>query len=416
MTSCVAACSVDLREVLEARELLSRVVRVTPLDHSETFSRMTGAEVYLKLENLQKTGSFKVRGAWNKVAHLSKEQRAKGVVAASAGNHAQGVALAASRAGIPATIVMPAVAPLAKVEATRGYGASVVLKGGNYDEAYEEALKVAKEAGSTFIHPFDDVHVIAGQGTISLEITEQLPEVEVIVAPVGGGGLVAGIAVAAKQLNPAIKVFGVQVAGASSMVASLAQRQRVLLESVNTIADGIAVRRPGEITFEVCQKYLDGIVTVDDDHIAHAMLLLMERAKMVVEGAGAASLAALLAGKIPCPGKKVVAVISGGNVDVNLISRIIEHGLRKAGRFMAITTRIPDRPGSLLKLLKVIADEGGNVISVEHDRLRQDLVLGQAEVEIKVETYGPGHMERIQSRLREADYGVRGISESTRRN
>lgn len=395
---------VSLQQVREARELLSSVVKVTPLDHSDTFSRMTGAEVYLKLENLQKTGSFKIRGAWNKIAHLTQEERARGVVAASAGNHAQGVAFAASKAGIPSTVVMPAVAPLAKAEATRGYGAKVVLKGSNYDEAYEEALRIAQETGATFLHPFDDPEVIAGQGTISLEILEQLPDADVIVAPVGGGGLVAGIALAAKQLNPTIKVFGVQATGAASMVVSLAQRKRALLESVNTIADGIAVRKPGEITFEVCQQYLDGIVTVDDDQIAHAMLLLMERAKMVVEGAGAASLAALLAGKIPCPGKKVVALISGGNVDVNLVSRIIEHGLRKAGRFMDITTRIPDRPGSLLKLLKVIADEGGNVISVEHDRLRQDLVLGQAQVEVKVETYGPSHMERIEARLKEAGY------------
>ncbi|HHV79547.1 MAG TPA: threonine ammonia-lyase [Firmicutes bacterium] len=388
----------------EARRRLSGVIRVTPLDHSVTFSRMTGADVYLKLENLQKTGSFKIRGAWNKISRLSAEEKAKGVVAASAGNHAQGVALAATEAGISCTIVMPAVAPLAKVEATRGYGARVVLKGSNYDEAYEEALRITKETDAAFVHPFDDEEIIAGQGTISLEIMEQLPEVDVLVVPIGGGGLASGIAMAAKEIKPSVRVFGVQAAGAPSMVRSLAGKKPTALDSVNTIADGIAVKKPGGLTFDYCRKYLDGVVTVDDDQIAHAMLLLLERAKLVAEGAGAASLAALVSGKIPCPGKKVVAIISGGNVDVNLMSRIIEHGLSKAGRYMQIVTRVPDRPGSLLKLLNIIASEGANVVSVEHDRLRQDLVLGQAEVEIRVETYGPEHMRRIEARLAEAGY------------
>lgn len=390
----------------KAQENLKGVIHCTPLDYSRTFSELSNNQIYLKLENLQKTGSFKIRGAFHKIAELSAEEKKRGVIAASAGNHAQGVAYGANHSGIPGIIVMPEAAPLAKVEATTAYGADVILYGKNYDEAYAKALEIQKERGMTYVHAFNDPDVIAGQGTIALEILEQLPDVDVLVAPVGGGGLVAGIARAAKLFKPDIEVVGVEAAGAACMRRSLDTNEITTLDTVATIADGICVRTPGDITFDMTREYVDHVVTVTEEEIAKAMLLAVERNKMVVEGAGATGLAAVISQKLPYQNKKIAVLISGGNVDVNFLSRIIERGLVEAGRYLRIKTKVSDKPGVLQDVLKVFSDERANIIGIQHNRLSQQIMLGEAEIVIDVETRDHRHQELILQRLHEAGFDV----------
>jgi len=394
-----------LADIRLAAEALARVAHQTPLDRSATFSGMVGAPVYLKLENLQKTGSFKLRGAYNKIHQLGTEEKSCGVIAASAGNHAQGVAYAASHAGIRSVIVMPETAPLSKVSATRGYGAEVVLTGTSYDEAFARAKELAELQGLTFVHAFNDFQVMAGQGTIGLEIIKQLPELDTVVVPIGGGGLIAGVATAIKESAPHVRVIGVQASGADGMARSKACGALTMTETAMTIADGIAVKSPGDLAFEVVKRYVDDIVTIDDEAIAAAILMLLERAKLMVEGAGAIGLAALLNGKIFARGP-AACLISGGNIDVNFIARIIERGLVKTGRRVIITTRVIDRPGALQKLLASIAACRGNVLYVHHDRIQHDVPLGQAKVQVSLETRDEGHTEEILTALQNEGYCV----------
>jgi threonine dehydratase len=396
---------IPLVEIQAALKAAEGVVKNTPLEFSATFSGMADCQVYLKLENLQKTGSFKIRGAYNKINSLTPAERAYGVIAASAGNHAQGVAYAAGMAGVKATIVMPEVAPLAKIMATRGYGADVVLHGIGYDDAFQKATELQKERGQVFVHAFDDPKVIAGQGTIGLEIIEALQDLSAIVAPVGGGGLLAGVLSAVKACAPHVKVYGVQAAGAAAMALSKQAHELRTTKDAVTLADGIAVKVPGDLTFPIIDKYVDGIVTVDDEDIAKTILLLLERAKLMTEGAGAISLAALLNRKIPVKGK-VAAILSGGNIDMNFISRIIERGLVKAGRRIRISTLVDDRPGVLQRLLNKVAQNGANVINVYHDRVERDVPIGQAVVEISVETRDVRHSHELVEKLRQDGYAL----------
>ena len=390
--------------ILEARERLKGVAQRTGLVHFKALSD-EDSQIYLKTEDLQSTGSFKLRGAYIKIASLTPEERACGVIASSAGNHAQGVALAARAFDTPATIVMPEGAPLSKVKATRELGANVVLHGSVYDDAYAEACRLQAETGATFIHPFDDPMVIAGQGTIGLEIMDDMPDVRTIVVPIGGGGLASGVAAAVKMLHPDVRVVGVQASGAAGMKASIEAGHVVELDSAKTIADGIAVKKPGELTFELCSRYVDEIVTVDDDEIAQAILLLMERGKMVAEGAGAAAVAAIMSRKFDVSGK-VVAVISGGNIDVTMISRIIEKGLLRAGRVSKLRILMQDRPGQLEQVSRLIAGAGANVMAVHHDRTDVDLDIRDAILEITMETQDREHAQRVIKALREAGFKV----------
>jgi threonine dehydratase len=399
-------CLLTKTDFFTARQNLQGVIHCTPLDYSKTFSDLSHNQIYLKLENLQKTGSFKIRGAFHKIATLTEGERKRGVIAASAGNHAQGVAYGAANAGIPCVIVMPEAAPLSKVEATTRYGAQVILHGSNYDEAYAKALEIQKERGMTFVHAFNDPAVISGQGTIALEILEQLPDADVMVAPVGGGGLIAGLALAAKLIKPDIQVVGVEAAGAACMKTSIEGGQITTLEQVATIADGICVRRPGDITYELTRQYVDHIVTVEEEEIARAMLLAIERNKMVVEGAGATGLAAVIYDKLPYRGKKIAVLISGGNVDVNFLSRIIERGLVEAGRYLRINTTVPDKPGVLQEILGIFAEERANIIGIQHHRMGSRVMLGEAEVEIDIETRDHAHQDRILKRLQEKGFSV----------
>lgn len=399
---------VTLKDIQEARAAMASVVHKTTLDKSTTFSKMAGCELYLKLENLQKTGSFKIRGAYNKIRLLSEAEKAKGVIAASAGNHAQGVAYAAGSAGIKATIVMPETAPLAKIMATRGYGAEVVLKGSVYDESFQKAQELQHERGQTFIHAFNDYGVIAGQGTVGLEILEDLEDVSAVVVPIGGGGLIAGIAMAIKEMAPNVKVYGVQAQGAPAMYMSKRVHAIKTTADAVTMADGIAVKVPGDLTFDIIDHYVDDVVVIDDEATAGTILMLLERAKLMVEGAGAVSLAAVLNGKIPARGK-VVSILSGGNIDVNFISRIIERGLVKAGRRVKIRTLISDRPGALQRLLTILAEERANIIHVYHDRVERNVPLSQAVVEISMETRDWMHTEEILTTLRQQGYNVEMI-------
>lgn len=400
--------AVSFEDIKQAEAALAGVVHSTPIDRSHTFSAMTGCDVFLKLENLQKTGSFKIRGAYNKIKSLTAAEREHGVIAASAGNHAQGVAYAATIAGIKSTIVMPEVAPLAKIMATRGYGAEVVLSGTVYDEAYQKALDIQKESGQTFIQAFNDRFVIAGQGTVGLEILRDLEDVSAIVVPVGGGGLIAGIARAVKEMAPHVKVYGVQAQGAPAMYMSKKARTLKTTPDAVTMADGIAVKVPGDLTFSIIDNYVDDIVVIDDEATAGTILMLLERAKLMVEGAGAVSLAAILHGKIPAKGK-VVSVISGGNIDVNFISRIIERGLVKAGRRVKMTTLVQDRPGELQRVLAIIAQSKANVIHVYHDRVARNIPLGQSVVELSIETRDALHTDEILACLRREGYTVQLI-------
>lgn len=396
------------RDVQEAGKALRGIIHQTPLDRSATFSAMAGCDVYLKLENLQKTGSFKIRGAYNKIRLLTPDESARGVIAASAGNHAQGVAYAARRGRVKATIVMPEAAPLAKITATRGYGAEVVLSGAGYDDAYLKAQEIQQQTGQTFVHAFDDDAVIAGQGTVGLEILEALADVTAIVVPIGGGGLIAGVALAVKEMAPHVKIYGVQSEGAPAVYMSKREHTIKTTPDAVTIADGIAVKVPGKLTFSMIDQYVDDVVVVNDEAIANTILMVLERAKLMVEGAGAVGLAAILNGKIPAGGK-VASIISGGNIDVNFISRIIERGLVKAGRRVKITTLIADRPGTLQNLLAVITKLKANVIHVYHDRVERNVPIGQAVVEISLETRDALHTEEIMAGLRQQGYIARII-------
>lgn len=398
-----------MNRIRQAAARMNGLIKRTPLLESRFFSQLAGRKVLLKAENLQRTGSFKIRGALSKVGVLTAEEKGRGVIAASAGNHAQGVALACSRLGVGAKVVMPKHAPIAKVVATRGYGAEVLLWGDAYDDACEKALEIAAAEGRTFVHAFDDPDVIAGQGTLGLEMMEDAPGAEAVVVPVGGGGLISGVALALKQTNPGVKVIGVQPDGSAAMYHSVRAGKLGTFPAPNTIADGVAVKRPSELTLSVVRKYVDDIVLVSEAEIARAMLYLLERAKLVVEGAGALSLAALIHGKVPSgSGGPAVALLSGGNVDTNLLARIIEKGLLEEGRYLRLATVVKDRPGELQKLLKIIADEQGNVISVYHDRVKHYVSLGEAEVELLIEARDKAHKERILSNLAVAGYHITG--------
>ncbi|HSP77648.1 MAG TPA: threonine ammonia-lyase [Myxococcaceae bacterium] len=390
-----------LQDIEDARERMGEAVYRTPCPRSEQFKAQTEcATLFIKLENLQRTGAFKERGALNKLLLLPPEERARGVIAASAGNHAQGLAYHAGRLKLDTTIVMPERTPLIKVTRTRSYGARVVLAGANFDEAYAEACRLQEREKRVFVHPFDDPLVIAGQGTIGLELLEQCPYVDMVVVPIGGGGLISGVACALKETNPRIKVIGVQASAIASMRASLDAGQLVEVAAGTTIADGIAVKRPGEYTFEMIRHYVDDLVTVDEEEIANAILLLLEREKTVAEGAAASALAALIHGKIPAArGRKVAMVLSGGNIDVNLISRIIERGLVKDGRLVRLVVRMPDRPGMLARLTAELAQQGANVVEIYHNRAFNKVGLGEVTVEVTLETRGRSHIEELMGNL-----------------
>jgi threonine dehydratase len=395
---------VTLEDIEAARARLAGAIYLSPCAHSETFSRAAGNRVHLKLENLQMTGSFKERGALNKLATLSDAERARGVIAASAGNHAQGVAYHAGRLGVRARIYMPVTTPLIKVSATRGYGAEVVLHGGDYDEAFAEATARCREEGRTFVHPFDDEKVIAGQGTLGLEILQQYPYLEAVVVPVGGGGLIGGVACAIKEVNPKVRVIGVQTARLPSMRAALAAGCPQPLPAATTIADGIAVRRAGDLTLPLVARYVDDLVEVDEEEIANAILFLLEREKTMAEGAGAAGVAALLQKKTGLSGKKVVVVVGGGNIDVNFLARIIERGLVKDGRLVRVRIRIRDFPGALHAITGIIAEARANILSIGHDRAYFGVNLGETSVDVTLETRGPEHAADLVSRLEQAGY------------
>lgn len=396
---------VSLDDVRAARELLAGVVRTTPLEPSRPLSAALGGPVWLKCEHLQRAGSYKVRGAFVRISRLSAAERADGVVAASAGNHAQGVALAAGLVGTHATVFMPVNAPLPKVEATKGYGAQVELVGNTVDESLVAAQTYADRTGATLIHPFDHRDVIAGQGTVALELLEQCPEVRTIVTGVGGGGLVSGIGVAVKALRPDVRVIGVQAASAAAFPPSLAAGEPVRLPSFGTIADGIAVGCPGTLTFQHVRALVDEVVTVREEDISRALLMLLERGKQVVEPAGAVGAAALLAGAVEVEAP-VVTVLSGGNIDPLLMLRVIEHGLAAAGRYLRVTVRCSDRPGQLALLLSEIAEQRANVVDVEHQRANPHLRLGEVEVALSVETRGTEHSDTLISVLRASGYQV----------
>ena len=381
----------------KAQFVLSKVLRSTELIRTSRIN--PDSDVYIKPECLQNTGSFKLRGAYYKISQLSDVEKAKGVIACSAGNHAQGVALGATSMGIKSLICLPEGAPIGKVEATRRLGADVCLVPGVYDDAYQRALQLRDEHGYTFIHPFDDKNVIAGQGTIGLEIVSQLPDVEAVVVPVGGGGLISGVAYAVKSLNPSIKVYGVQAEGAPSMVNSLRDHTIERLPSVSTVADGIAVKEPGKLTYDICSKYVDEIVTVNDDEICAAILRLLEREKLSSEGAGATSIAAVMFNKIPVKGKKTVCIVSGGNIDVTLLNRVINRGLLKSGRLCSIEIELEDEPGQLVEVSSCIARVGGNVTGVHYDRMSIMKKVSQCILKIDIETKNHEHIEQIKQEL-----------------
>jgi len=389
-----------LQDVVKARRILQGVIRRTPLDYSNTFSRMTGCKLYLKMESLQKTGSFKLRGAYVKVNSLSKKQKSTGVVAASAGNHGQGVAFASSMQKIPCTIVMPANASPAKVSATRSYGAEVVLHGVLYDQSWDKAQEIASEQERTLIHPFDDPYVIAGQGTIGLEILEDLPNLDAIYVPIGGGGLAAGLATVIKSKKPNVKVVGVQSKAFPAMKESLGKGSIVETSNGSTIADGISVKHPGKLTFEILNKYIDDVVTVSDNEIVKAMFLLMERAKLVVEPAGAVGLAYLISNGTSLKDKKVVTVLTGGNVDMYLLGQIVSKGLLETGRMLKISVQLVDRPGELKNVVDSIVANRVNIVEVLHDRLSQDVAVGKAKVTLSLETEDKEHTERLMKFLK----------------
>lgn len=385
--------------VYRASYALKQVVRKTDLIPAPKLC--PSCDIYLKTENLQITGSFKVRGAYYKMTTLTDEEKKKGVIACSAGNHAQGVALAAKKNGIKAVICLPDGAPISKVEATKSYGAEVCLVEGVYDDAYNKALSLRDEKGYTFIHPFNDEDVIAGQGTIALELIDQLPDLDAVIVPIGGGGLISGVAFTLKTLKPGIKVYGVQANGAPSMAQSVEHHRIEELPSVSTIADGIAVKKPGDLTYEICEKYVDKIVTVSDDEISAAILALMEQHKLVTEGAGAISVAAAMFGKLDITGKKVVCLLSGGNIDVTILSRVIKRGLLMSGRSCQLMIELVDKPGQLKNVSRIIADLGGNVTSVHHERANEGSDVNGCYLRIILETRNFEHIAQIKQALTE---------------
>lgn len=387
-----------LDKVYQAAYVLKDVARQTDLIYSQKLSGES--DIYLKTENLQVTGSFKLRGAYYKISRLSDEQKKAGIIACSAGNHAQGVALAASRMGIKSVVCMPDGAPISKVEATKALGAEVRLVPGTYDDAYEEALRLQKETGATFIHPFDDDEVIAGQGTIGIEILDQISDVDAVIVPIGGGGLISGVAYAIKKLRPSVKVYGVQAERAAGMVKSREAGEPITLDAVSTFADGIAVKHPGSTTFQLIQKYVDDIVTVSEDEIATAILTLIEKQKLIAEGAGAVSVAAAMFGKLPIAGKKVVCLVSGGNIDVNILSRVITRGLVTSGRTTTLLIALEDKPGQLLGVSKAISKCGGNVVSVHHERSDANMAVASCFLRVGIETRDFEQIEEIKSALR----------------
>ena len=391
---------ITLDKIYHAKHVLKPVIRETDLIFAPNISDK--CKVFLKTENLQITGSFKVRGACYKISQLSDEEKQRGVIACSAGNHAQGVALSATRNNIKSLICLPDSAPISKIEATKHYGADVCLVDGVYDDAYAKALELQEKEGYTFIHPFDDEYVIEGQGTIGLEIIDQLPDADAVVVPVGGGGLISGVAFALKSLNPNIKVYGVQATGAPSMFNSIHENKIIKLDSVSTIADGIAVKEPGAHTFEICSKYVDDIVTVNDDEISAAILALIEQQKLIAEGAGAVSVAAVMFNKIPVEGKKVVCLVSGGNIDVTILSRVIKRGLLTSGRTCSLKIELLDKPGQLKKVSDIIADLGGNVISIHHERANEGSDVNGCYLRIVLETKNYQHIAEIRKALEDA--------------
>ena len=394
----------EISEIFNAAAVLKNVARKTAIIPAPRIN--PEAEVYLKTENLQLTGSFKLRGAYYKISQLTEEEKARGVIACSAGNHAQGVALGATHNGIKALICLPAGAPMSKIEATKSYGADVCLVPGVYDDAYAKAIQLRDEHGYTFVHPFDDPKVIAGQGTIGLEILEQMPDVEAVIVPIGGGGLISGVAFAIKTLRPEIKVYGVQSSGAPSMATSLQEGAIQHLNNVSTIADGIAVKEPGVNTFELCNRYVDEVVTVSDEEIAAAILALIEQQKLVAEGAGAVSVAAAMFNKVPIKGKKTVCLVSGGNIDVNTLSRVITRGLSKSGRNYSFIIDLDDKPGQLSGVCNVVAQQGGNVISVAHDRINTSSAINGCTIRMELETRDHDHIKSIRQALTDAGYKV----------
>ncbi|WP_432508417.1 threonine ammonia-lyase [Halorubrum ezzemoulense] len=401
----------SLADIREARERVSGVARHTPLERSRSFSEMSGADLHLKLENFQRTGAFKIRGAMNRIQTLSEAEREAGVVTASAGNHAQGVALAASRAGVDATVVMPKFAPVSKVKATRGYGASVRLEGVDYDEAQAYAHRLEREEDRTYVHAFDDSVVMAGQGTLGLEIVDDCPDLDTVVVPIGGGGLISGVAVAIKEQLPDVRVVGVQAEGAASAAKSLEAGEVTEIDSVDTIADGIATRSVGEETLEVMAEYVDEVVTVDDREIALALTLLLERAKTLVEGAGAVALAAVLSEAFEYDdGETVVAALCGGNIDLNRLGTVVRRGLVQMGRYLKITIDLKDRPGELERVSSIVARTGANVYAVHHDRTSRDVAVNAAELELELETDDAEHAADIVDALEAEGYDVEILS------
>jgi threonine dehydratase len=407
-SAAVPELSHALRSIREAARVLAPLIRRTPIVYSHTLSETAGGDVYLKLENLQRTGSFKIRGAARKILSLDPEIRAKGgLVAASAGNHAQGVALAARQCGCRATIVMPLRTPIVKVQRTREYGALVILHGENYDGAHEHAAALARERGATLVHPFDDAAIIEGQGTVGLEIVEDVPEIDTIVVPVGGGGLVSGIALAAKALKPAIRVVGVQAAGAAPMAESVRSGRVVRVADPRTIADGIRVGAPGYLTLAIVRRYVDEIVTVEDDEITEAVVQAMEKQKIVAEPAGVAAMAAVMTGRVAVAGRKVCAVVTGGNVDMNLVARLVESGLARAGRTHLVRVRMRDEPGQLRRVLETVAEHDVNVLDVQHYRAGWRVPVGFVDVELLSETRYASQGAEVDAALRSRGFEIR---------
>jgi threonine dehydratase len=395
---------VSLAQIQHAEQRIRNFIYFSPCQQSAALSEMTGQQVYLKLDNLQRTGAFKERGALNRILLLSEDEKRRGVIAASAGNHAQAVAYHATQRGVLARIVMPLMTPLVKTSATRGFGADVILHGANYDEACHEALRICDLEGLTFIHPFDDYAVINGQGTIGLELLEQVQGLEAVVVPIGGGGLISGVACALKESNPKIRVVGVQTERLPSMVRAIENGGPVTLPAEATIADGIAVRRAGDLTVPVVQRYVDEIVTVDEEEIANAILVLLEREKTLAEGAGAVALAALLQKKTSLNGQRTAVLVCGGNIDVSLLARIIERGLVKDGRRVRIRVHLADRPGALHQLTKILSDQRANIVETLHNRAYYGVNLGDTVIDITLETRGAAHITAIANALEEEGY------------
>ncbi len=395
---------VTLEQIHNAARVLNGNIRETDLIYAPNI--VPDSKIYLKCENLQVTGSFKIRGAFYKISQLSQEERDKGVVACSAGNHAQGVAVSAQKNNIKSTIFIPSIAPLSKIEATKSYGAEVKLIDGVYDDAYEAAVRYYKESGAVFVHPFDDELVIAGQGTIGLELLKQLPELDAVIVPIGGGGLIAGIATCIKNINPRCKVYGVQAQGAPSMVNAMELHELHTLDRVSTVADGIAVKTPGSLTFDLCEKYVDDIVTVTEDEIATAILTLIEQQKLIAEGAGAVSVAAAMFNKLPIKGQNIACVVSGGNIDVSILSRVINRGLLTAGRLSELTIELLDKPGQLKEIATIIADLGANVVRVHHNPGGKNTDINGCYLKVSMETRNHEHLAEIKKVMEAKGYKI----------